>query len=563
MDGIVFSDMSRCEPASALGRELKHGQWRLVDYQVEEFKGTMMFAGEETRAPQVRLKLGLEGLHALYLGIDASAFSTIRARVKLSADPCFQELERQECHPLALEEVYFKHADLTGQDLVIEQRPHEPGQINALAYLRCVALSKEQAQALRADRKRTDTRTLAVYNDGVGIFSDISPRTEEEIWEAIEPFRDSDAKIFVWGISTDHCFHPSRIGAVHGKDTDAFLTKGDRLAADSVRALLEKDINPIKSAGAYAHRIGLEFHIYYRMQNFTCMPPYDQQMDQRLLGKNPQWRCVHRDGRPLVHMSYAYEEVRQFVVSMLEEAAQWEADGMVLMYKRGAPFVMYEPPLVEGFKAQYGQDPREIDEFDERWLQYRCAPLTLFMRQVRQALDRVGHAAGKRLAVTACSFATEAENLYYGLDLPLWIKEGLVDYLAPMGIVHGCPEVDLSYYVRLVEGSPCRFYPMLPVLPGYVRFHTPELCLQSAREYFAGGAHGLSVWDCPTRPAVWGPVLKQIGHRARDDPAGSPPQSHHVHLQTLGHVDFRDGHIPADYQRIGKEWSLNYVWHAH
>ena len=84
-DGIIFSDMSRCEPASVLGRVLKNHHWRLVDYQVEQFRGTMMFASEQTRAPQVRLRLGLEGLHALYLGLDANAFSSIRARVNLSA----------------------------------------------------------------------------------------------------------------------------------------------------------------------------------------------------------------------------------------------------------------------------------------------------------------------------------------------------------------------------------------------------------------------------------------------------------------------------------------------
>ena len=563
MNGIVFSDMSKCEPASAFDRQLKAGKWRLLDYEIAEFKGTMMYAGEESRAPQVRLKLGLTGLHALYVGVEAHSFASIPVRLKLSADPCYRVLERQERQGLALEEVFFKYADLTGQDLLIEQRPHEPFKVNAMAYLRCLPLSEEEAAALQADRQQSDTRRIAVYNDGVGIFSEISPRTEEEIWEVVEPFRNSDAKIFVWGISTDHCFYPTKIGAVHGDGVDCHLSRDARISADSVQELIGKGINAIKSAGEHAHRLGMAFHIYYRMQNFTCLPPYDTQMDQRLLGRSPQWVCVHRDGRPMVHMSYAYQGVRDFVVSMLEEVAQWGADGIALMYKRGAPFVMYEPPLIEGFKAEYGEDPREIDEFDQRWLRYRCEPLTLLMRQVRQAMDRVGKAAGKRIAVTACSFATEAENLYYGLDLPLWIGEGLVDYLAPMGIVHGCPEADLSYYARLVEGSDCQFWPIVPVLPGYIKFATPEDCLDAARRYVAGGAHGLSLWDCPTAPGVWGPMFRRLGHLVGDGSSQAPPPARSVELHTLGPVDFRGGDIPADYKRVGKEWTLNYVWHAH
>jgi hypothetical protein len=259
-------------------------------------------------------------------------------------------------------------------------------------------------------------------------------------------------------------------------------------------------------------------------------------------------------------MSYAYRGVRDFVVSMLEEAAQWGADGVNLLYKRGAPFVMYEEPLIKGFRSEYGEDPREIDEFDERWLRYRRGPLTQFMRQVRSAMDRVGKVAGKRLSVTACTFATEAENLYYGLDLPLWIDEGLVDYLAPMGLVHGCPEVDLTYYRHLVKGTTCLFYPMLPV---HLRFKTPQECIKGAQQYFASGADGLSLWDCNPRQAVWGPVLRRLGHVEELDPGGEEPKPLPVPLHTLGDVDFRDGHIPKNYLRVGKDWSLNYVWHAH
>ncbi len=49
----------------------------------------------------------------------------------------------------------------------------------------------------------------------------------------------------------------------------------------------------------------------------------------------------------------------------------------------------YEPPVVEGFKGKYGQDPRQLDERDPRWLSYRATFLTEFMREVREAMNEV------------------------------------------------------------------------------------------------------------------------------------------------------------------------------
>jgi len=296
------------------------------------------------------------------------------------------------------------------------------------------------------------------------------------------------------------------------------------------------------------------------MECFTCQPPNDFETGQRLIGKHPEWRCINRNGRPMAHMSYAYPGVRDYVVAILEEAAQWGADGVHLNYKRGAPFVMYEEPLVQGFKDEYGENPLEIDEFDERWLRYRSQALTEFMRQMRDAMDRLGETAGRRLNVTAISFATEAENIFYGLDLPLWIQEGLVDCLAPMGSVHGCPEVHLEYYANLVKGTGCEFLPFLPVR---LKYNTAGECIRAAHRYYEAGADGLSLWDCAHRESVMGPTLRRLGHVEELDPQAEDPEPRLIPLLVLGDVDLRDGHIPKDYRRVGKDWSLHYIHHAH
>ena len=70
-------------------------------------------------------------------------------------------------------------------------------------------------------------------------------------------------------------------------------------------------------------------------------------------------------------MAYSFPEVRQFVISLLREMAQRPIDGICLLYNRRMPLVEYEPPIVEGFKRQFGEDPHQLDAHDPRWLSYR------------------------------------------------------------------------------------------------------------------------------------------------------------------------------------------------
>ena len=75
--------------------------------------------------------------------------------------------------------------------------------------------------------------------------------------------------------------------------------------------------------------------------------------------------------------------------------AQRPVDGICLLYNRRMPLVEYEPPIVEGFKGQFGDDPRQLDAHDPHWLSYRAHVLTDFMREVRAAMDKEGRAQGR------------------------------------------------------------------------------------------------------------------------------------------------------------------------
>ena len=102
--------------------------------------------------------------------------------------------------------------------------------------------------------------------------------------------------------------------------------------------------------------------------------------------KHPELRGADRAGNATPRISYAYPEVREFVVSLLSEMAEFPIDGICLLYNRRPPLVEYEPPVVQGFIDEFGEDPRQLDSMDSRWLSYRARVLTQFMREVREAM---------------------------------------------------------------------------------------------------------------------------------------------------------------------------------
>ena len=188
---IYFTDLSRAQPESALTRQEKRFAWRLIDYETEDFQGTLLFAGEEARAPDLTLGLDTPGVHDVYVGMFNTAwrpYQNMTVRARLSGDPAFSTLflpapegltsgvpEDDTVRGPRIQEVYFKTADLSGQDLIIRQPcqrvvPPEQEYGNRcekawIAYVKLVPLNPEEVATLEQDRERTDTRRLFGYND--------------------------------------------------------------------------------------------------------------------------------------------------------------------------------------------------------------------------------------------------------------------------------------------------------------------------------------------------------------------------------------------------------------
>ena len=521
---IILSDLGRCQPATALSSRRRQRHWQLIPYETEHFAGNMLSAGPMTEPPEVRFDLNLEGWHAVFIGMWTSgrtdtgyARSTEGAdnvgaiRVRLDSDPCFTMMRREQPSRITLEEAFWKYADLSERTLVVSQQSEGFRGDSSLAYVRLVPLSRREVVELQEDRRRTDTKRLIATNDAFGIFFRGRITSREGIWEHVEPYRHTDFGKLFWEVVAGMFGGWRAVGKLYGDGVEDFPRTGDLLLRDSIRTLVANGINPLQTAMDHAHGMGLEFHVSQRTEMFQNAPPFEEVYATDFYAEHPQYRLRDRDGTEITGLSYAFPEVRAYLTGMFAEAVSLGADGAAVIYPRSAPYVLYEEPVASRFREQHGTDIRGVDVGDVRLLAVWAHFMTEFMGELRQTLDAVGSKLGKRLQLSAITFATEAENRRFGLDPAAWIRAGCVDALIayPCLADHSFCEIDAEHYAGLTRDTPCKLH--MNVMP---RHMSPREYRERALAYYDAGADGLLFWDTYQRhdaTSQW-ETVRRLGH---------------------------------------------------
>ena len=547
---IYLADLDRCQPQSAVSREPRRYAWHPVNYATSQFAGTLLFAGEESEAPSVTYTPQADGWHDIYIGMfngAARPYLSQRLPVKLTNDPGFSELTLPTPsnrpwgvppddldHGLRINDVFFKTADLTGHGLTFAQ-PRQlvvpPGQERGnrcetlwIMYIKLVPLSDEEVETLMADRRRPDTKRLFAYNDSWCFgWGREAPASAELVRSHLEPYRHSDfARIYFDGVHGDLCSYFTKIGRMWTDDffrPEDHVRTGDRLFVETWSEYVAKGIDPFQVAVDFSHEIGLEFHACCRLGwGLFYWPPHWEAVNRdSFWSRHPEWRSVHRDGRLGSAMSFAFPEVRRFLLDLICEMAQYPIDGVSILFNRQPPWVDYEAPLLEGFRAKYGKDPLDLDDRDPCWLAYRSTVVTTFMQDLRQDLENIAkeQKRSEPFEISAWVMGSLEENLYYGLDLITWIDRGLVDTLIPYTSAEKLfswqtawenPQ-DVQNWVSLTQSTPCNL--ALNVMP---REMSPGQYRRKAHALYTAGVDHLAFWDTPISGAA-APVLKRLGHQ--------------------------------------------------
>ena len=558
---IVISDLSHCRPDGALHRGYRPGTWRLIDYETTEFAGTMVYSGPGAGSPPLTLPLGRQGMHAIYLGVHyPEQFSDAHVQVRLSDDPAYslvraekpaakdmngmpEELRdciaRKRFADYQVSEAFWKVADLGGQDLVISRSEHGPlaGTYGDLVHVRLQPLSEARAAAHRQEQPRADTRRLIAMNDG-GIFTHLANR--EDIHAQFEPYRDSDVEIMMWApFKGENCTYRSRVA--RGAPTDA--NPFDRFATfdpidQTLRRLESQGIDFLPEVVTGARAAGVRVFSSLRLQG-PKPPPLDLEVGT-LYDRHREFRCRDRQGRPVSHLSMAFPEVRQHWISLLTETLEAGFDGVHVLYCRSHPFVYYDEPVIERFRQEFGEDPRDHRENDPRFWRVMAYFVTEFMRDLRRTVDAMAAATGRRLQIAysinstqqsrllapgidpatrpeveggAGSFGSSellASNLMWGVDVETMVREELADYLLPHPAFARNAADWLPDLMEMVRDTPVEVYPDL-----YPRRQPPAAALYSAETLYHLGCDGLSLWDTYNRVprlSEWA-MMRRLGHR--------------------------------------------------
>ena len=422
-NSILISDFSVCTPREALSTVRPLEQWELCPYETKDVSGTMLVSLRGGTPPPVTLSPGLRGPHAIYVCVGAyGQYGSMAVNVKLSGDGAPTLFSSTENAQNRLEESFWKCADLTGQDLSISKFQGSLWCSSVLAWLRFVPLTDEEWEAYRDEQARRDTKRLYATNDMHAILCSTCPEDPEDWAYIFEDYRDSDVKYF----SMENIWIFDGPVSTGDRDNLTYFRDCDRLVQHRVERYTDEQMSRLF---AYGRKMDFETIFSLRMGFWSIEFPYDQMyFTNQFYEQHPELRCVNRDGARVERMSYAYPEVQDYMLEQFSHMAAFDCDGIEMLWNRGAPYLLFEPPFVEEFQRRHGEDPRLLPLEEPRVQALRCEIMTGFVRRLRERLDRERVQRGqKRLKFVARGLLNLDDNLALGLDFEQWAKEGLID----------------------------------------------------------------------------------------------------------------------------------------
>ncbi|GEM_PF-1214156 len=561
---IYITNLSLCTPHSLLSSEAAQGHWQTIPYETcseEVGAGVMLGAASFIDAPEIRLPLHVSGWHSVYIGFWNLHFDYDMAgttiRVKVSDDPAFIPINEPQPEidytGTSLCEAFFKTADLTGRDLIFAKIGGPFARKAYIAYVKLAPLGEEEIASIQNERNAIDARTLEGCIDGGSYFSSGEYKTREQLLELVEKFRYSNVRKLLWGCNySDIIYYPSRTGIFVGEEPQVPIPAipgnnshiaGEKVCHETLGELCSKNLIPQAVIGEHVHQMGLKFDATFRLSIIGGRLPgsdvrrlYCKKSGKRgFVEAHPEFRQVTKRGVPAEKASYAFPEVRNFMLSIVEEAIEcFPFDGANLCFCRGPQFTLYENPVLEDFRKEFGEDGQGVPFDDSRMAKIRCRYLTTFVRDARRLLDKIGSKKGKRLELSVMVWRDTERNRFCGCDVETWVKEGMLDSILFLndGIVS---EISPTF-VDTARSNNCKVICFSQ--SGYLGQTTLARDLLHGHE---AGVDRFGIWDIDglcQGSSTWRDICNKVSDRAAmDSLAEAPSRLKSIKLKTVGGYD--------------------------
>lgn len=438
-DEVLIRDLTTLAPAGTWAIAPQRGQWLTRPYRLaDDQTGRLLLVNDLARddgphavPPEITVSLDLPGWYALWIGVPRLDLRPVLSQaldgvdVALDNDAAFVHIhpERGTRHgrqmgPLGVEVMCrWTCAPLDGRSLRLRV-PYgtfcsQPWGLvrGCISSLRLVKLSDREVAEFQRDTADPTHKRVLFFHDGYSPYWQSGKPGENNDLRYPQMLRGSDVRAIVLQTpATGVANWPSQVTGLVGTAVDdeqwPLLRLGDRRAYDYLRWACAAGQEGMRTMADACHAAGMAFHAGLRMNLFFTNGPLGAAVEAFLNGFH--WRDHPELRKPgKAQWDYARPETRGFVLRLLAElAGAYDVDGINLDFTRW-------PPVA---------DPERHD----------CAVLTSFIREIRQELDRVTSAKGRRIALSASvvdgyhAFCDLSEQR---IDLAAWLASGALDFV--------------------------------------------------------------------------------------------------------------------------------------
>ncbi|MBQ16936.1 MAG: hypothetical protein CMJ65_07400 [Planctomycetaceae bacterium] len=309
-----------------------------------------------------------------------------------------------------------------------------------------------------APKPRGDVRIVYTSDHAnIGNYLMTSSPTAEELRRVIDVHAGSGIDIFAQTVFQKHgvgWFWPEHPDHEHWSGLNAAFDK------------IGKPGNPpLKIAIDQSHKRGMKFLATFRMADRHSGP------GKGLANRKDLQIPGVRDGG----MDYTHAEVRDWVFGLVDEILRrFDVDGLEFDYCR----------WMHVFPRSTARKNHPI--------------MTQLLRRVRQRLDAESKKRGRRLMLGTRVPQTLAECGALGYDIATWVREGLVDYIAPSDFFFTNFNARFEEFAALTRSSHCMLFPTVHPKTCWQdqdHFMSPENYRAAARNLYAAGADGISLFN--------------------------------------------------------------------